>query len=122
MKQLVMKRLATKTRARIMLFVLIISAVMIGNLVSHLLLRHDVAKMSAEIAAAEKTLLQKLDKLEKDNRYQKAYAEQAQKEAARLQRSIDYHQGLMDRAKTSTTPASAPAPAPATKDSDNAQK
>lgn len=100
-----MKRLPAKIRSKIILFILIVSAVMIGNLLSHLLLRHDAAKISAEIKTAEKKLLQKLDKLEKDNKYQNAYAEQAQKERMRLQQSIEYHQGVMDRAaKTKVSP------------------
>jgi len=100
-----MKRFPANLHANAILFILVISAVIIGNLLSHLLLRSDVAKMSAEIHATEQKLLTRLDKLEKDNQYQKTYAEQAQKESARLQRSIEYHQGLMDRARTPTSPA-----------------
>jgi hypothetical protein len=40
-----------------------------------------------------------LEKLEKETRHQTTYAEQAQKESARLQQVMEYHQRLMERVK-----------------------
>lgn len=105
-----MKRLSAVIRTRAILFVLIVIAVVIGNLPSHWLLRNQMANMSAEIHAAEQKLLTKLEKLEKDNQYQRKHIEQAQRERAQLQRSIEYHQGLMDRARTLASPSAEPAP------------
>lgn len=100
-----MKRLSAKIRGRVILFVLIAIAVVVGNLASHFLLRKQMATISAEIHVAEQKLLARLDKLEKDNQYQRKYIEQAQRESAGLQRSIEYHQDLMDRARTIASPS-----------------
>lgn len=87
------------------LFILLIIAVIAGNMLSHAFVRHDVLKLSTEIHTMEKKLLAKLDQIEKEVRHQNTYAEQAQKESARMQRIMEFHQRLMDRAKSKPTTA-----------------
>lgn len=110
-----MKNRLPLIRTKLFLFLVITGAVVTGNLLSHLWLRQDLMTIQTEIKHTEQELLKKLDALEKNNEYQKRRSEFAEKEAARLQRSIEYHNQLMERARTTSSPSnvgSGPAPAP----------
>lgn len=93
-----MKRISQIIRTQLIYFALIVSALVIGNLLGYLLLRDQIARLSADMQSLENTLVQKLETLERDDRYQKATIEQAQKERESLERALKFHQELMMRA------------------------
>lgn len=95
-----MKRLPAIVRHRVIIFLLVLAAVVIGNLISQIF----IPNQQIESTKTEERILAQFSKLEKDIRYQSTTIEQAQKERDRLQHALEYHQQLMDKTKTVTIP------------------
>ena len=93
-----MKRLPAIVHHRVITFLLVLAAVVIGNLINQIF----ISNQPIEATKTEEQILAQLSKLEKDIRYQSTTIEQAQKERDRLQAALEYHHQLMDKTKTVT--------------------
>ena len=96
------------------LFLLVVLASFIGNALGYWLVHRDTnTELLAESHAKENALLEKLatiEKLQRDTQYHNKAIEQANKENLNLQRALEFHQQLMNKAIGADTPAVQPTP------------
>lgn len=84
------------------LFLLVVLASFIGSALGYWLFQRNAhADLLAESQAKENVLLEKLatiEKLQRDTQYHNKAIEQANKENLNLQRALEFHQQLMNKA------------------------
>lgn len=107
-----MKKLTRIQQLMATLFLLVVLASFIGNVLGYWLFQRNAqADLLAESHAKENALLEKLatiEKLQRDTQYHNKAIEQANKENLNLQRALEFHQQLMDKANSVDTPSAKP--------------
>lgn len=110
-----MKKLTRIQQFMAALFLLVVLASFIGSALGYWLFQRNVhANLLTESHARENVLLEKLatiEKLQRDTQYHNKAIEQANKENLNLQRALEFHQQLMNKAigtDTSSTQTTQP--------------
>ncbi len=108
-----MKKLTRIQQFMATLFFLVLLASFIGSALGYWLIQRNThADLLADSHAKENVLLEKLaiiEKLQRDTQYHNKAIEQANKENLNLQRALEFHQQLMDKANSADTPSAKPA-------------
>ncbi|HEY8941790.1 MAG TPA: hypothetical protein VIM59_16430 [Cellvibrio sp.] len=107
-----MKKLTRIQQLMATLFLLVVLASFIGSALGYWLFQRNAqADELAESHTKENALLEKLEtieKLQRDTQYHNNTIEQVNKENLNLQRALEFHQHLMDKANSADTPSAKP--------------
>ena len=100
-----MKKLTRIQKANVNLFMLVMAASIIGNLIGYAGVNY-FSEANTEFSSRDEKLLEKLEileKLQRDQAYYSKAIEQSHQEKQQLERALKFHQQMLEKTSTQST-------------------